>query len=184
MKDGYYEDLEGNKVIQEMYFVDSDNKKIPKGLKQVLEERGYDTKRKNKADLQEIMRNEDDFVEDAKTCKAIIASKEVNKYSKVLFLPKYHCELNMMENVWMDTKNDYDRSQDFKGKTHDMIKKRICEIMDNIPLERARKYIMNSIAYCYGYESGLCGERVMEKIKDLKKARMSHRRAPSNLVID
>ena len=188
MKDGYFYDDYDRKHVQEMWTLNSDNIKKPKGLRQVLEERGFDTgegkEKLVKEELIEIMENEPDFVEDKKIFKALQASKKVNKYSKVILFPKYHCEFNMMENVWMDTKNEYDRTRDFKGKKHAQIKDRINQIMDGIPLSRARKYIMNSMAYCHGYEGGAVGQAVLDKINDYKKARLSHRRAHSNLIID
>ena len=186
MKNGYYM-RDGVKIGQQMWQWNGD-KKEPKGLRKVLEERGYDLgsgkQKLLKEDMMKLIDEELDFIEDKKIFQSLQVSKSINKCSKVILFPKYHCELNMMENIWMDTKNVFNVNQDFKSKTDKAMRDKINEIMDGIPIDRIRKYACNTIACCYGYEGGLVGQAVMVKIQDFKKLRKSHRRSSKTLAIE
>ena len=79
----------------------------PKGMKLILEERGIDTYGLKKDELQDILSKQPDFMEDSKNCLVKDLLTNDNPHCIVEFLPKFHCELNPAENVWMNFKNNF-----------------------------------------------------------------------------
>ena len=77
MKDGYFYDKDGNEVIQKMQTEDG----IPKGMKRICSERGYDVTRYNKEQLIDLLERELDFIDDARHNILIDAVKKRNKYA-------------------------------------------------------------------------------------------------------
>ena len=62
MRDGWYHDDDGHKIVQSMQFGDN----MAKGMKQILKERGYITTGLNRNDMRKALAKEPDFVEDAR----------------------------------------------------------------------------------------------------------------------
>lgn len=73
---------------------------IPKGLKIVLEERGINTRTLNRSEMIAILEQHHDF----KNEKCKLQHFMESKGHKVIFLPKYHPELNPIERVWAQSK--------------------------------------------------------------------------------
>ena len=72
----------------------------PKGMKMVLEERGINTVRMNADDMRVVLSNHEDF----RTEKTVIENFLEARHHIVLFIPKFHCELNPIERVWGQAK--------------------------------------------------------------------------------
>ncbi len=70
-----------------------DTNGIPKGMKQVLEERGINTATLLGPDMKIILANHDDF----KSEKTIVENYIINRGHYVHFIPKFHCEMNPIE---------------------------------------------------------------------------------------
>eukprot|EP01083_Nonionella_stella_P077664 212194_1 len=154
MKDGWYMDGE-EKIDQEMYFCrDMDEEVVPKGLKQILVERGIEVDKLHNA------------------------LKKDNPYCEIIFFPRYHCELNPIENVWMISKQKFRLEQDFESKTHAKMIETINNCLDAIPLDTIQRFVQTSIMYCELYRTGNGSEAALEKIKEIKKLKRKHRRAP------
>jgi transposase len=75
-----------------------DSKGVPKGLKQVLSERGVNTEGMNKAAMVEELSSHQDFKSEKNMVEHLIEEDSVDHV--VLFFPKFHCELNPIERVW------------------------------------------------------------------------------------
>ena len=82
--------------VQKMVFEDG----TPKGMKQVLEERGVDTVGMLGTDMREILREFEDFGSQKTLVKELVEGRG----HIALFIPKYHCELNLIERVWCHSK--------------------------------------------------------------------------------
>jgi hypothetical protein len=78
--------------VQKM--VDSDG--TPKGMKQVLMERGIDVRGMKADDMRERLKEMHDFKYKKTKVEAMIAARG----HRCIFIPKYHCELNPIERVW------------------------------------------------------------------------------------
>ena len=103
MRDGWYVDDDGNHETQEMF--EFDPEPTPKGLKQVLQERRLYQEGYRKKEMIAILSKQQDFVNDAEITQIRLIAYKHNKYAKVFHFPKFHCELNGIENVWMDIVN-------------------------------------------------------------------------------
>jgi hypothetical protein len=92
---------------QTMSIVDEAGNRIPKGLEQVLRERGFDVTRmrakcqpvcphdNRNCCMARLLSQQDDFVNQISELEKVI----VDRGHLCLFLPKFHCELNPIEMV-------------------------------------------------------------------------------------
>ena len=103
MKDDCYFDNDGDEIIQKMQF----EVRTPKGMKQILTERGYNVVGILKKGMQELTSAEPDFQEDLRHNVLIHAIRNENDHAEVLHSPKFHCELNPKEMHWNEGKRIY-----------------------------------------------------------------------------
>ena len=119
---------------------------MQKGLKTVLEERGVNvTNKQHKGDMIKILQEMRDF----KFQKTRVEELILKRGHRVMFIPKFHCEINPIERVWCHAKRytwahcDYS----FAG-----LEKIIDIAPDSVTVEMMRKfYIDVTIIYisCY-----------------------------------
>jgi hypothetical protein len=114
MKDGWFIDAGGQKVIQPMMFPSDhhDHPNEPKGIKAVLQERGLlqgrhrgrcQSKCPDEATsccLKRILELQPDFAKQKPLVQDVIEAAG----HLCIFLPKYHCELNFIEFFWGGSK--------------------------------------------------------------------------------
>ena len=91
MHDTYY-----NGKYQKMVLPDG----RPKGTKLVLEERGVDTRKMKAEDMRIVLGNHHDFKHEKTALEYFLHEK----HQKLIYLPKFHCELNPIERVWGEAK--------------------------------------------------------------------------------
>ena len=72
----------------------------PKGLKLVLQERGIDVTGMNADKLREELAK----IEDFKNPKTLVEEKVKSRGHLCMFFPKFHCELNAIEQCWCHAK--------------------------------------------------------------------------------
>ena len=82
-----------------------DENGIPKGLDCVLGERGVDVRGKSRDQLRAILSSHEDFRSEPNEIEKIVR----HSGHGVIYLPKFHCELNPIERVWCSAKQ-YTRS--------------------------------------------------------------------------
>ena len=73
-----------------------DDNGIPKGIRRVLEERGINTARMSTDGMRVVLANHSNFQEK----KTVVETYMLSLGYQVLFIPKFHCELNLIERVW------------------------------------------------------------------------------------
>ena len=147
----------------------------PKGAALVLEERGYDTKGLKLEEMRAILAEHDDF----KNEKCRVDTFLSNRGHTCVFIPKFHCELNLIERVWSQSKR-YTRAHcDYT----------IASLRRNIPLglkSVSKENISNFVRQCRNYrfaylEESAVGHELEEKIKCYKSVSYtSHRRVGIN----
>jgi hypothetical protein len=91
-----------------------------------------------------------------------------------LLYPKFHCECNFIERVWGEAKREARAGCDYKFTS---LKKRVPEILDNIPIKHVRAYFRKAFRYISAYSLGYSGSDAFKIVKKYK----SHRRVPALL---
>ena len=81
-----------------MYF---NLEKIPRGMRQVLEERGVNTRGMKADEMRTVLGSHPDFKYEKSSIERFLVEE---KKHIMYMLPKYHCELNPIERVWAQIK--------------------------------------------------------------------------------
>lgn len=158
---------------QKMYFIQS-GRKIAKGLRMVLEERGVDTQGKMKSWMQKELSQHVDF----KFEKSEIENCLIQKGHIPTFLPKFHPELNPIERVWAQTKR-YTRGH--CNYSLQSLCKNIPNAFESVSIENIQNYYRKVKHYMFCYLEGLTpGSELDERLKKYKKTVKSHRRIGPN----
>ena len=149
-------------VTQRMVFDDG----TPKGMKQVLIERHINVKGMRAADMQQVLSEMRDFkYEKTKVEKYILGRKH-----RVLFIPKFHCELNPIERCWGSAKHYTRQHCDY---TFPGLEKTVIPALDSISVDLIRKYFRKNREIMRAYREGYTPGRELETaLKQYK----SHRR--------
>ena len=140
---------------------------VPKGMKQVLEERGINTITLKADQMRQILAAHDDF----KNEKPRLIQFMEGKGQTALYLPKFHPELNPIERVWCQAKR---YSKAHCKYTLPSLRNTVHPALDSVTLEnivnfnrKARDYMC---AYLEGFSAG-------PKLEDhVKKVYKSHRK--------
>lgn len=141
------------------------NDGIPKGMKKILEERGVNTFHMQAKDMREKLKSFADFREQ----KTILEDCIEQRGHVCLFYPKFHCELNPIEQVWYQSKK-YTRT--YANGTITRLRKIVPEGLDSVTLDQMKKYVRTCREYENAYREGGTGKEVEERVKMYK----SHRR--------
>ncbi|RXW24341.1 hypothetical protein EST38_g1508 [Candolleomyces aberdarensis] len=158
---------------QSMTVVGANGKRVPKGMQQVLEERGFDV-RKLKAKCQPVCP-----IDNKNCCMARLLSQQedfANQISELemvivdaghlcLFLPKFHCELNPIEMYWGWAKYRY---RQMEKRTFEDAKKAAIQCLDACPADVIRRFINRSWRFTAAYEQGLTGQAAAWAVRKYK----------------
>jgi hypothetical protein len=173
-------------VAQEM-FVMREGKKIAKGVQKILTERGLWNQLEGKKNFRcalctagtppqsiyccgmHLLSEQPDFKNQLEMLEEVIKKNEDT--CKVIFFPKYHCELNYIEVVWGYLKNKLRRECTFNFQ--DLCDK-IDEELISIPLRFIRKIERHCFRYMDGYRYDLKGPMLDYAVKKYT----SHRKFP------
>ena len=143
---------------------------IPKGMKQVLEERGIDTCGMTAACMKEVLGSHSDFKDQKSKVEILLNSKGHLAY----FLPKFHCDLNPIERVWGQSKR-YTKA--YSKYTIQSLRVNIPRGLDSVTVENIRNYFRKAREYMFAYLEGVpVGSDLESCVKMYKKSIASHRR--------
>ena len=147
---------------------------VPKGLIQVLKERGVDTRHMKLEDMRRELASHSDFREE----KTKIEHFLNNCGYTCIMLPKFHCELNPIERCWAQAKR-YARA--FTNYTIGGLRQIVPDALESVTLENIRKHFRKVRQYMYGYLQGIAAGPELETfVKKRKKIYTSHRRIEVN----
>ena len=76
---------------------------------------------------------------------------------QVLFLPKFHCELNFIEQCWGYAKHVYRLNPPSSREDH--LERNALASLEAVPLKLMRKFAMRSRRFMDAYERGLNGRQ-------------------------
>jgi transposase len=119
------------------------------GMAKILEQRGLTTAAKLKAECKNfkcptnattccqrrVLYNQPDFAEQESALEILCHSQGF----EVIFLPKFHCELNFIEQCWGHSKRVY-RQYPPSSKEEDL-QKNLLSALESVPLEVMRRYV-------------------------------------------
>ena len=147
---------------------------IPKGMKQVLKERGINADSLNAEKMRAILRNHEDFQNEK---PKLLHFLEAEGHSGI-FLPKFHPELNPIERVWAQSKQ-YTKA--YCKYTLPSLRNNVPLGLDSVNVENVRNFHRKCRQYMYAYFEGhVAGSKLEEQVKKYKTAVKSHRRISMN----
>ena len=127
-----------------------------KGMTRILQERGLTNEAKLNAECKifkcpegatrccqrRVLYNQPDFAEQGSGLE--ILGQDFG--FEVIFLPKFHCELNFIEQCWGHAKRVY-RQYPVSSKEEDL-EKNLLTALESVPLSVMRKYVV-ALSFCY-----------------------------------
>ncbi|RDB25331.1 hypothetical protein Hypma_007565 [Hypsizygus marmoreus] len=174
---------------QSMYFEEGHPRAgVFKGMMRILEERGFGDTSKLLAECpkfkcappaldcccRRILYNEPDFTHVEwlleKTCQA--------RGFRVIFLPKFHCELNFIEQCWGYAKRIYRLNPD--SSREDVLERNALAALDAVPLESMRRFANRSRQFMDAYDKGLNGRQAAWAARKYR----GHRVLPESIMND
>lgn len=170
MRDGFWHDKRGRLHRQPMV----DSKGRAKGLRQVLIERGLFKEGMVKADMVALLSKQPDFSQQPTLVEELLSKRG----HSVVFLPKFHCELNPVERIWATAKR-YTRDRcTFKLKN---LRKLIPKAL-TIALPEIQSYFAHCHAWVAAYAKGMKYSEAKACVKAGRKQRQLDRaqRAKAN----
>ncbi|KAH8796193.1 hypothetical protein DL96DRAFT_1541301 [Flagelloscypha sp. PMI_526] len=186
MDAGWYHDG-SEKISQPLYFP-PDHPVYPgwfKGMEKILLERGHDIRQK-KAQcaqkfkdcpngstaccLRRMLFNEPDFV----NVPSRLENLATEFRTRVMFTPKFHCEVNCIEQCWGYAKRRY-REMD-TTQSEDAMERKVIQCLREVPIASIRLYAQRSLRWMDAYRHGMVGEEALYAVKKYK----GHRMIPSD----
>ena len=126
-----------------------DDAGIPKGMHQVLRESGVNTEGMKAEDMHKILGSHNDF----KFEKTRVENFLHQKGHRVLFIPKYHCELNPIKRVWGEAKRFTRKHCNY---TFPQLERTVEPALDSVNVQLIRKYFRKAREYMIAYREGFC----------------------------
>ena len=147
---------------------------VPKGLRVVLEERGINTRTLVTEQMKEILAQHDDFKNEKSRVEHFLESKR----HTVIFLPKFHPELNPIERVQAQAKR-YTKA--YCKYNLPSLRKNIPLGLQSVTLENIQNFHRKVRHYMFSYLEGhVAGAELEKNVAKYKKAVKSHRRIGVN----
>ena len=143
---------------------------IPRGLIDILTERGCYRKGMKVDDMRKEIATHPDFSSEKTKVEHYVNSRG----HAFLFIPKYHCELNPIERCWSQAKR-YTRA--YCNYCITGLRRNIPAGLDRVTTENIQNYFRRVRDYMYGYLLGhQAGLKLEELVKKFSKKFKSHRR--------
>ena len=128
----------------------------PKGMRQVLNKRGVDTKGMKAADMRKALGEMHDFKYEMMKVEHLVS----NCGYRAIFIPKFHCELNLIEACWGQAKR-YTRAHcdySFHG-----LERTVNPGLNSITLDHIRKFYRKVTVTMRAYREGVSAGPDLEK---------------------
>lgn len=137
----------------------------PKGMKQVLIERGINVTKMKAEQMREVLHGMADFKYEKTRVETLLHSNSFKGY----FIPKFHCELNPIERVWAQSKKFTRAHCDY---TFHGLENTLDQSLDSIPLDTIRRFFRKMRDYLAAYREGLTlGPQMEAALKQYKSHR-------------
>ncbi|QRV83075.1 DDE superfamily endonuclease [Ceratobasidium sp. AG-Ba] len=162
-----------------------------KGMASILEERGVPNARKLKLVCAATDSNKQGCPPNSTNCCArrtmmnqpdILAQKSILQIQaaaegfSIMYLPKYHCELNPIEQCWGAAKRVYRDSPSSSSEAD--LRQNMLRALDSVKLESIRRFAARSRRFVHAYGHGLSGSQAAWAAKKYR----GHRVIPDTLL--
>ena len=167
MRDGRFENGEPQPLYFLMDHLDKNLRGMFKGMAVILQERGFGDMSKVPAQCKgfkckpgetmccrRILYNQPDFAEGESLLETHCRKRGIHD---VVFLPKFHCELNFIEQCWGRAKSIY-RTYPPSSSKEDL-EANTLRSLESIPLPMMRKFATRSRRFLDAYDRGLNGKQ-------------------------
>ena len=94
----------------------------------------------------------------------------------ILFLPKFHCELNPIERVWAHVKNDLRKNCEYSLKS---LRVRLPDALNSVPVEAIRRYFRRTDRLVSAYDGHNGISLTPSEVAYVTRKYSSHRRIPA-----
>jgi hypothetical protein len=188
MRDGWFM-WNDEKVAQSMIFPPDhpDFADQPKGMKQVLSERGLwdnglrmQCKKCDFDDKSCCAKRILEFQPDFKAQRSKVQEVIEEAGHLCIFLPKFHCELNFIEFFWGAVKPWLRENCDYTFQT---LQENLPKAMEHVQLVTIRRWEHHMIRWMEAYQAGLTAKDAQFRVKQFSsKKYSSHRRVPETLA--
>ena len=138
----------------------------PKGMKLVLKERGINSATPKGDDMRTIL----SFHHDFRNEKTLVEQFILDEGHQVVFLPKFHCELNPIERVWGQAKC---HCRQYSNYTLARLRNIIHPALDSVSTDLILKYFRKIGDYEMAY---IEGKKAGKEVENAVKVYKSHRR--------
>ncbi|KAG2064344.1 hypothetical protein BDR04DRAFT_1130802 [Suillus decipiens] len=160
-----------------------------KGMATILEECGYSNTSNIQAECkpnftcksgipqcycQRMLYNEADFINVKSTLELACDTCGIG----VLFLAKFHCELNFIEQCWGHAKRIYHQKP--PSSSEQDLETNLIDALDSVTVEQMRKYAQRSCRFMNAYQKGLSGKQAAWATKKY----CGHRVLPNSVLAE
>ncbi|GJE94827.1 hypothetical protein PsYK624_110020 [Phanerochaete sordida] len=182
-------------TTQPLYFPD-DHPTHPgqfKGMAQILRERGLTKEAELPAQCPDfhcpgpkatdpvkcccrrVLFNQPDFAEGETLLETLCRSHGI----EIIYLPKFHCELNPIERCWCHAKRVYRQNPNITT-TDDEMERNVIAALESVSLLSMRRFCNTALRYMDGYRQGLNGAQSSYAARVYS----SHRRYPEGIAAE
>jgi len=165
---------------KQVMWIMEDGKKVPKGIRQVLLERGVDvrgmtlTNKIDEKNLKKVLASHEDFLNEKTLLEQLIESRG----HLVRYLPKFHPELNPIENVWAVVKKYLRTHCQFNIQS---LRENIPKALESVDVETIRRFFGKAHRFEVLYAAEVPALKAVDIVKDTsplchKNKKKSHRR--------
>ena len=186
MRDACFENGDPQPLYFPMDHPDKNLRGMFKGMAVILEERGFSDMAKVRAECKgfkcapgathcccrRILYNQPDFAEGESLLETHCRAQGVD----IIFLPKFLCELNFIEQCWGRAKSVY-RTYPPSSSKEDLEANTI-RSLESIPLQMMRKFATRSRRFMDAYDRGLDGKQAAWAARKYR----GHRVLPQNIM--
>ena len=120
-----------------------------------------------------LLRNQPDF----KKQKGLLEETIVAAGHKIIFYPKFHCELNFIENFWGEAKRHAHNNWDLSWKG---LVETVPKSLASVSLPTIRRDAQRCFRYKDVYRKNLSSKAAENAVKKYR----SHRKVPSSILMD
>jgi len=145
---------------------------LARPLKEILEERGLWKPKLKKDAAAQLLKQQPDFSGQKEWLAEVVGSRG----HEILFLPKFHCELNPIERVWAHVKSDLRKNCEYSLKA---LRVRLPEALNSVPVEAIRRYFRKTDRFVSAYAGHNGVSLTPAEVAYVARQYSSHRRIPA-----